>query len=299
MNTTRECSSRVLKIGPYSLVERQQDGERVVGHRCAAGRARTRLGPGREAAAAALVRGRLERPGSPRRIPAARGSLDSARCGRSAGRFGERSAAIGAAPIVRLGAAHRLNEEERLRWHANRVRSGARSSRSPAAPAGSARRPRGRWCCKGAKVAIGDLDRELAEQTAAEIGGETLALELDVTRRDSFEGFLDQVEERLGSLDVLINNAGIMPLGKLRRRGRRDRAPDGRHQRARRDVRDEAGAAADAAPRQRPPRQPRLAGGQGRVPGRRHLLRHQALRRRRLRGGPRRAARHRDRDLGA
>jgi NADP-dependent 3-hydroxy acid dehydrogenase YdfG len=65
----------------------------------------------------------------------------------------------------------------------------------------------------GARVAIGDLDRELAEQTAAELGGETLALELDVTRRESFEGFLDQVEERLGSLDVLVNNAGIMPLG--------------------------------------------------------------------------------------
>lgn len=68
---------------------------------------------------------------------------------------------------------------------------------------------------KGAKVAIGDLDRELAEQTATELGSETLALELDVTRRDSFEGFLDQVEERLGSLDVLINNAGIMPLGSF------------------------------------------------------------------------------------
>ncbi len=68
---------------------------------------------------------------------------------------------------------------------------------------------------KGAKVAIGDIDRELAEQTAAELGGETVALELDVTRRDSFEGFLDQVEERLGSLDVLINNAGIMPLGRF------------------------------------------------------------------------------------
>ena len=66
---------------------------------------------------------------------------------------------------------------------------------------------------KGAKVAIGDLDRALAEQTAEEIGAGTLALELDVTDRDSFEGFLDQVEERLGSLDVLINNAGIMPIG--------------------------------------------------------------------------------------
>ncbi len=68
---------------------------------------------------------------------------------------------------------------------------------------------------KGARVAIGDLDRELAEQTAAELGGETLALELDVTDRSSFEGFLDQVEERLGSLDVLVNNAGIMPLGRF------------------------------------------------------------------------------------
>ena len=36
---------------------------------------------------------------------------------------------------------------------------------------------------RGARVAIGDLDRELAEQTAAELGGDTLALELDVTRR--------------------------------------------------------------------------------------------------------------------
>jgi NADP-dependent 3-hydroxy acid dehydrogenase YdfG len=68
---------------------------------------------------------------------------------------------------------------------------------------------------KGAKVAIGDLDRELAERTAAELGADTIALELDVTRRDSFEGFLDQVEERLGSLDVLVNNAGIMPLGRF------------------------------------------------------------------------------------
>jgi NAD(P)-dependent dehydrogenase (short-subunit alcohol dehydrogenase family) len=70
---------------------------------------------------------------------------------------------------------------------------------------------------KGAKVAIGDLDKALAEQTAEQIGGDTLALELDVTDRDSFEGFLDQVEERLGSLDVLINNAGIMPNSLLER----------------------------------------------------------------------------------
>jgi NADP-dependent 3-hydroxy acid dehydrogenase YdfG len=66
---------------------------------------------------------------------------------------------------------------------------------------------------RGARVAIGDLDLDLAQRTATEIGGEALALELDVTDHASFEGFLDQVEERLGSLDVLVNNAGIMPVG--------------------------------------------------------------------------------------
>jgi NADP-dependent 3-hydroxy acid dehydrogenase YdfG len=68
---------------------------------------------------------------------------------------------------------------------------------------------------RGAKVAIGDLHAELAEQTAAELGGDTLALALDVTDRASFERFLDEVEEQLGPLDVLINNAGIMPLGRF------------------------------------------------------------------------------------
>jgi NADP-dependent 3-hydroxy acid dehydrogenase YdfG len=66
---------------------------------------------------------------------------------------------------------------------------------------------------EGAKVAIGDLDAALAVQAASEIGDEAVGLPLDVTRRDSFASFLEQVAERLGPLDVLINNAGIMPIG--------------------------------------------------------------------------------------
>jgi NAD(P)-dependent dehydrogenase (short-subunit alcohol dehydrogenase family) len=65
---------------------------------------------------------------------------------------------------------------------------------------------------KGCRVAIGDLDLPLAEQTAAELGGGTVAAALDVTDRDSFTAFLGEVERRLGSLDVLVNNAGIMPV---------------------------------------------------------------------------------------
>jgi NADP-dependent 3-hydroxy acid dehydrogenase YdfG len=65
---------------------------------------------------------------------------------------------------------------------------------------------------KGCRVAIGDLDRELAERTAAELGGDTVALPLDVTDRGAFAAFLDEAERRLGPLDVLVNNAGIMPV---------------------------------------------------------------------------------------
>ncbi len=65
----------------------------------------------------------------------------------------------------------------------------------------------------GARVAIGDIEAPLAEQTAAELGGGTVGLPLDVTDRSSFERFLRDTEDRLGALDVLINNAGIMPIG--------------------------------------------------------------------------------------
>lgn len=66
---------------------------------------------------------------------------------------------------------------------------------------------------QGARVAIGDIDSALAAQTAGELGSGTLGLPLDVTDRASFDAFLTQVESGVGSLDVLINNAGIMPIG--------------------------------------------------------------------------------------
>jgi NAD(P)-dependent dehydrogenase (short-subunit alcohol dehydrogenase family) len=65
---------------------------------------------------------------------------------------------------------------------------------------------------KGCRVAIGDLDLALAEKTAEELGGSTIAVALDVTDRSSFASFLDAVEGELGPIDVLVNNAGIMPV---------------------------------------------------------------------------------------
>jgi short-subunit dehydrogenase len=66
---------------------------------------------------------------------------------------------------------------------------------------------------EGATVAIGDLDLAVAETTAAELGA--TAFELDVTDRSGFTKFLEEVEGRLGPIDVLVNNAGIMPLGRF------------------------------------------------------------------------------------
>jgi NADP-dependent 3-hydroxy acid dehydrogenase YdfG len=66
---------------------------------------------------------------------------------------------------------------------------------------------------QGARVGIGDLDAELARTTAEELGGGVQAFPLNVCDRASFARFLEEVERTLGPLDVLINNAGIMPLG--------------------------------------------------------------------------------------
>ena len=68
---------------------------------------------------------------------------------------------------------------------------------------------------EGARVAVGDLDREAAEQAAAGLGDGALGLGLDVTDHAGLLAFLDEVEQRLGPLDVLVNNAGIMAVTPL------------------------------------------------------------------------------------
>ncbi len=68
---------------------------------------------------------------------------------------------------------------------------------------------------QGMRVAIGDVDLDAARQTASELGDRSVALALDVTDRDSFSRFLDEAEEQLGPVDVLVNNAGIMQVGRF------------------------------------------------------------------------------------
>lgn len=72
------------------------------------------------------------------------------------------------------------------------------------------------FAAAGARVAIGDLDVELAKKAAEGITGEVVALPLDVTSPQSFSAFLDDTEAALGPLDVLVNNAGVMLTGEFR-----------------------------------------------------------------------------------
>jgi NAD(P)-dependent dehydrogenase (short-subunit alcohol dehydrogenase family) len=66
----------------------------------------------------------------------------------------------------------------------------------------------------GAVVAIGDIDAATVARTGQELEL-PVARALDVTDPASFRAFLDAVEQAVGPIDVLVNNAGIMPVGRF------------------------------------------------------------------------------------
>ncbi|GAA3806729.1 SDR family oxidoreductase [Nocardioides panacisoli] len=63
----------------------------------------------------------------------------------------------------------------------------------------------------GARVSFGDVDPEAAERTAAETGASGHAM--DVRERASYAAMLDAAVAEHGPVDVLVNNAGVMPNG--------------------------------------------------------------------------------------
>ncbi|AKL11824.1 TPA: SDR family oxidoreductase [Kluyvera intermedia] len=70
----------------------------------------------------------------------------------------------------------------------------------------------------GAKVLLGARRQERIDAIAEDIrsaGGIALARELDVTSRPSMADFVQVALEQWGRIDVLINNAGVMPLSPL------------------------------------------------------------------------------------
>ena len=69
---------------------------------------------------------------------------------------------------------------------------------------------------EGATVAIGDINMDAAEATAAELGMGAYAVHIDVTAQASIDAAIGSVVGKAGKLDILINNAGALkPIAPL------------------------------------------------------------------------------------
>ena len=67
----------------------------------------------------------------------------------------------------------------------------------------------------GAKLFIGARRTDRLEVLADQLGNSVAWQSLDVTDAENFRAFAAAAQERFGSIDVLINNAGVMPLSPL------------------------------------------------------------------------------------
>lgn len=75
-----------------------------------------------------------------------------------------------------------------------------------------------RLASRGAKVVLGARGEKHLQAVTAQIersGGEVTFRPTDVTSRDDVAGLVRMSKERFGKLDVLVSNAGVMPIGPL------------------------------------------------------------------------------------
>jgi len=70
---------------------------------------------------------------------------------------------------------------------------------------------------KGAKLVIGARRKGRLDALAQELGADVKVLETDVVHHEQVQALVDTATSRFGRIDVMINNAGLMPLSPLER----------------------------------------------------------------------------------
>jgi NAD(P)-dependent dehydrogenase (short-subunit alcohol dehydrogenase family) len=66
---------------------------------------------------------------------------------------------------------------------------------------------------RGARVCLADLDGDIVADVAGALGPRAHSFQVDVAAEESFAAFVASAEETVGPIDVLVNNAGVMPTG--------------------------------------------------------------------------------------
>lgn len=68
---------------------------------------------------------------------------------------------------------------------------------------------------EGAKVAIADINMPAAQAAAARLGAGAIAIRLDVTDQASIDAAVAEAVQRLGRIDILVNNAALFDLAPI------------------------------------------------------------------------------------
>lgn len=68
---------------------------------------------------------------------------------------------------------------------------------------------------EGARVAIADINLPAAEAAAAQLGAGAIAIRLDVTDQASIDAAVAEAVQRMGRIDILINNAALFDLAPI------------------------------------------------------------------------------------
>jgi 3(or 17)beta-hydroxysteroid dehydrogenase len=72
-----------------------------------------------------------------------------------------------------------------------------------------------RMAQEGAKVVLTDINEELGQAAAAEIGDSALFIKHDIASEDDWKAVIATTEATFGGLDVLVNNAAILIYGNI------------------------------------------------------------------------------------